>query len=171
MLELADPVLGLEAADLLVERVEELLAGGGARERGAVVERPAEPPEVEQSLGGAVEHHPHAVEHINDARRGLGHVAHRRLAGQEVAAEDGVVEMLPGGVALALEVLGGVDASLRADGVRALHRYDGEHVHRDALLGDFDGGHQARQSTPNDNDLGLCHESGVPNDLLRPGQG
>ena len=59
---------GLVAAHLLVERVEELLAGRRAGERGAVEERAAEAAEVEQALGRAVERHAHAVEHVDDAR-------------------------------------------------------------------------------------------------------
>ncbi len=65
-LVLGDLALGLVAADLLVERVEELLAGGGAGEGGAVVERAAEAAEVEQAFGGAVEGHAHAVEQVDD---------------------------------------------------------------------------------------------------------
>src|SRR6185312_12354577 len=45
----------LPAADLLVEGVEELLAGGGAGEGGAVEEAAAEAAEVEEALGRAVE--------------------------------------------------------------------------------------------------------------------
>ncbi len=51
MLELLDLALGFVTADLLVERVEKLLAGGGAGERGAVEERAAEAAKVEQAFG------------------------------------------------------------------------------------------------------------------------
>src|SRR4029077_21210196 len=61
-LELSDLACRLEAAHLLVERVEHLLASGGAGERGAVVLGAAETAEVEQALGRAVERHTHAVE-------------------------------------------------------------------------------------------------------------
>jgi hypothetical protein len=77
---------GLVAAHLLVEGVEELLARGGAGEGGAVEQRAAEAAEVEQALGRAVEGHAHAVEHEDDAGRGLGHALHGRLVGEEVAA-------------------------------------------------------------------------------------
>ena len=50
VLVLGDLALGLVAAHLLVERVEQLLAGGGAGEGRAVVERAAEAAEVEQAL-------------------------------------------------------------------------------------------------------------------------
>ena len=128
MLELADLAFGFVAAHLLVERVEKLLAGGGAGEGGAVEERAAEAAEVEQSFGRAIERHAHAVEQIDDAGSGFAHGLDRRLVGQEVAAVDGVVEMLPGGIAFALQILCGVDAALGADGVRALYRHDGEQV-------------------------------------------
>ena len=59
----------LEAAHLLVERVEELLPGRRAGERRAVEERAAEATEIEQPFRRAVEGHAHAVEHEDDARR------------------------------------------------------------------------------------------------------
>jgi hypothetical protein len=59
----------LEAADLLVERVEQLLAGGGPGERRPVVEGAAEAAEVEEPFRGAVERHAHPVEQVDDARR------------------------------------------------------------------------------------------------------
>src|SRR5262249_59596894 len=65
---LVDDLAGLPAAHLLVEGVEELLAGGGAGEGGAVEEGAAEAAEVEQALGRAVEGDAHAVEHVDDAR-------------------------------------------------------------------------------------------------------
>jgi hypothetical protein len=43
--------VGLVPTDLLVEGVEELLAGGGPGERSPVVERSTEAAEVEESLG------------------------------------------------------------------------------------------------------------------------
>ena len=80
------------------------------------------------------------------AGRGLAHVLDGRLVGEEVAAVDGVVEVLAGGVALALEVLGGVDAALGADRVRALDRDDGEEVDRAAGLGDLDDRGRVRRA-------------------------
>ena len=145
-LVLRDLAFGLVAAHLLVERVEKLLAGGGAGEGGAVVERAAEAAEVEQPFGRAVEGHAHAVEQVDDAGRGFAHGLDRRLVGEEVAAVDGVVEVLPGGVAFALEILGGVDAALRADRVRALHRHDGEQIDVPAHLGDLDDGGKSGQA-------------------------
>ena len=146
MLELLDLAFRLVAAHLFVERVEKLLPGGGAGECGAVVERPAEAAEIEQAFRSAVEGHAHAVEQIDDARRGFAHGLDGRLVGQEVAAVNGVVKMLPGGIAFALEVLGGVDAALRADGVRTLHRDDGEQIDLPAHLGDLDDGGKSRQA-------------------------
>ena len=155
MLDLA---VGLVAADLLVERVEQLLAGGGAGEGGAVVERAAEAAEVEQALGGAVEGHAHAVEQVDDGRGGLAHGLDGGLVGEEVAAVDGVVEVLVGGVALALQILCGVDAALGADRVRTLDRDDGKQVDRAAGLGDLDDRCQSGEASANHDDSGCCHE-------------
>ena len=153
-----DAAFGLVAADLLVEGIEELLAGGGAGEGGAMVERTAKTAEVEQALGGAVEGDAHAVEEVDDGGRGLAHGLDRGLVGKEVAAIDGVVEVLPGGVALAFEIFGGVDATLRADRVRALDRNDGEQIDVAACFGDLDDRGQACQSAANHDDSGCCHE-------------
>ncbi len=125
---------------MFVECVEELLAGGGSGERGAVVEGSSEAPEVEEAFGGAVEGDAHAVEQVDDGGALRGHVFDGGLVGEEVAAVDGVVEVLEDVVALALEVLGGVDAALRADGVRTLDGDDGEEVDLAAGFGDLDDG-------------------------------
>ncbi|MCU1226923.1 MAG: hypothetical protein JWQ42_5016 [Edaphobacter sp.] len=137
---LGDLALGLVAADLLVEGVEELLAGSGSSEGGAVVEGASEAPEVEQALGGAIEGDAHAVEQVDDGWPLSCHVLDGGLVGEEVAAVDGVVEVLEDVVALALEVFGGVDAALGADGMRALDRNDGEEVDFAAGFGDLDDG-------------------------------
>ena len=94
-LVLRDLALGLVAANLLVERVEKLLAGGGSGEGGAVEERAAEAAEVEQAFGRAVEGHAHAVEQVDDGRARSHICFDRGLVGEEVAAVDGVVEVLP----------------------------------------------------------------------------
>src|SRR5271169_1963248 len=109
-----DLAFGLVAAHLLIEGVQELLPCGGAGERGAVVERPTKPAKIQQAFRGAIERHAHAVEQVNNAGRSLAHRLHRRLVGQEVSAVNGVVEMLPGGVTLALQVFRGVNSTLRA---------------------------------------------------------
>src|SRR5262249_27033340 len=111
-----DATFRLVAPDLLIESVEKLLSGGGAGECGAIVESAAEASKIQQSLGGAIEGNAHAVEQINDPGSGVTHGFNRRLVGEKVAAVDGVVKMLPGGVAFAFEVLGGVDTALRTHG-------------------------------------------------------
>ncbi len=68
---------GFVAADLLVEGVEKLLAGGGSGEGGAVIEGASEAAEVEEAFGGAVEGDAHAVEQIDDA----GAASHMALTG------------------------------------------------------------------------------------------
>src|SRR5579863_807895 len=105
---------GFVAADLFVEGVEELLAGGGAGKGGAVIERAAETAIVEEAFGGAIEHDTHAIEEIDDGGGFVAHAFDERLIGEEIAAVDGVVEMLGGGVAFALLIFCGVDAALGA---------------------------------------------------------
>src|ERR1019366_2457266 len=114
---LGDLAFGLVAAHLLVERIQQLLPGSGTGKSRPVVQRSTKATEIEQTFRRAVEGDAHAVEQVNDARPHLAHRFHRRLVGEEVAAIDRVVEVLPGGVALALEVLGGIDATLGADRV------------------------------------------------------
>ena len=87
----------------------------------------------------------------------LAHRLHRRLVGEEVAAVNGVVEVLPGGVAFALQILGRVDAALRAYRVRALDRHDGKQIDLAAHFGDLDSGREARQSAADDDDSWICH--------------
>jgi hypothetical protein len=155
---------GLVAADLLVERVKKLLAGGGSGERGAVIERAAEAAEVEQAFGRAIEGNAHAVEQIDDAGSGLAHGLDRRLVGEEVATINGVVEMLVGGIAFALQILGGVDASLRADRMRALYRDDREQVNLAAHLGNLDNGGEPARPPPTTMIFGaaILYESDLP---------
>ena len=145
------------AADLFVESVEELLAGGGACKGGAVIERAAEAAIVEKALGRAIEHDAHAIEEIDDGGGFIAHALDERLIGEEVAAVDGVVEMLGGGVPFALLIFCGVDAALGADGMGALYGNDGEEVDRDTGFGNTDCGHESGQTTTNDDDFRMCH--------------
>ena len=121
------------------------MPGSGAGECGPVVERPAETAEIEEPFRSTIERHAHAVKQIDNPGRGFAHGFDRRLVGQEVSAVNGVVEVLPGGVALALEILGGIDAALGADRVRALYRNDGKQVHIAAHLGNLDDSRESGQ--------------------------
>ena len=144
----------LIAANLFVECVEELLSGGGAGKGGAVVERAAEAAEVEQAFGSAVERHAHAIEQVDDGRRRFAHGFDGRLVGEKVAAVNRVVEMLASGVAFALEILGGVDAALRAHRVRTLDGNDREQVNVAAGFGDLDDGREPGEASANHDDSG-----------------
>ncbi len=73
-----------------------------------------------------------------------------RLIGKEVTAVNGVVEVDRRRVALALGVDGAVDAALRADRVRALHRHNRKQIDLLALLGQLHCGHQTREAAAND---------------------
>ncbi len=98
---------------LLVESVEQLLPRRCTRKRRAVIQRPAESPVVQQSFRRAVEHHAHAVQQVDDSRRGFAHPFDQRLVRQKIAAVNRVIEVFIDGVALALLVLRGVNAALR----------------------------------------------------------
>ena len=127
--ELAHDPVGGSANDLpypnmqhLREILAELLAGGGACKRRAMVFGAAKAPKVQKALGGAVEHDAHAVEHV-DYRRGIvAHLLYGGLVGQKIAAVDGVVQMFKGAVALALGVDRRVYAALGANRMAALYR-------------------------------------------------
>ena len=113
----------------------------------------AEEAQIALALGGAVERHAHAVEQIDDPRRPVGHLQHRRLIGQEIAAQDGFIEVHPLAVSLlAGDVVAGVDAALGADAVAALDGDHREEIDVDAFLGQLDGAGQAGESAADDDD-------------------
>jgi hypothetical protein len=152
-----DAAFGFKAADLLVESVEQLLAGSGAGKSGAVIESAAKAAKIEQALGGAVEHHAHAVEQVDDRGSGVAHAFNEGLIGEKVSAVNGVVEMLVGGVAFALEVLGGVDPALGAHRVGTLDRDDRKEFDGDIGFGDANRRHQAGQTASHDDYFRLAH--------------
>ena len=156
-LEAAHASLRLMPPDLLVERVEQLLARRGPGEGGAVVQRAAEAAEVDEALGCAREGHAHAIEEVDDARRRLAHGPDRRLMGEEVTAADRVDEVDLGRVALALGVDRAVDAALRAHRVRAPAGDEREHVHVVAGLGELDDRGQAREPAADDDEAVSGH--------------
>ena len=80
-----------------------------------MVERTAESAEIQQTFRRTVKRHSHTIQQVDNCGRGLTHVLYGRLVGKKVSAIDGVVEVLPDGVALALQVLGSVNPTLRAD--------------------------------------------------------
>src|SRR6266446_4836508 len=154
---------GFVTADLLVESIEKLLAGGCSGERGAIIERASKAAKIEQTFGRAIEWNAHAVEKIDNAGSSVAHGFDRRLVGEEVASVDRVVEMLPGGIAFAFQVLGGVDASLRANRVRTLYGDDGKQINLAAHLGDLDNGGEACQTTAHYDDFrSYCHAAMSP---------
>ena len=106
----------------------------------------------------------HAVEQVDDLRGPVAHLEDGWLVGQEIAAEDGLVEVHPLGVSLlASDVVAGVDAALRADAVGALHGDHGEQVDIDALFGELDGAGEARQATADDDHAFIysCHDDSL----------
>src|SRR5712691_6864959 len=111
MFELLHLACGFIAPHLFIERIEQLLTRRCSGKGSAMVKCPAKTTEVEQAFGSAIERHAHAIEQINNGRRCLAHRSNRRLVGEEVAAVNGVIEMLPGGIALAFEIFGSVNAA------------------------------------------------------------
>ena len=105
----------------------------------------------------AVERHAHAVEEVDDARRPVRHLVDGGLLRQEVAAVDGLLEVLPLAEALlACHVVAGVDAALGAHRVAALDGDDAEEVDLDAELGALDCSGKSGEAASDDDDaLGL----------------
>ena len=83
---------------------------------------PAEISKVKHAFSRPRERHAHAVEHLNQLRRGFNHALDGDLVSQKVAAVNRVVEMLVNAVVFALGIHTGVDAALRAERMRTLNR-------------------------------------------------
>ena len=94
---------------------------------------------------------------IDDVDADLRQAVDVGFAGAEVAAFDGVVEEAVNAVAVVLIILGGVDAALRGDGVRAAGRIlEAEALYVVAELGQGGGGRGACQSRADDDDVVLA---------------
>ena len=106
----------------LIRAEEELLAGLPAAVEGALELRPAEGPRVEQAAVFAGERHALGDALIDDVDPTFGEPVDVGFAAAEVAALDGVVEEAVDAVAVVAVVLGGVDAALGGDAVRAPRR-------------------------------------------------
>ena len=100
---------------MLVERVEQLLTGGRTCECGAAFLRTTESAQVKKAFRSAVEHDPHAIEKVHDGRSRLAHACHHGLVRQEIAAIDGIVDVLPDRIAFTLGVEHRIDTALCAD--------------------------------------------------------
>ncbi|MNO58965.1 hypothetical protein D3C76_495410 [compost metagenome] len=126
VLAFGDHAFSFPAANLLIQCIQQLLAGRCTCKSCPVALRAAEPAEVEQTLRRAVEHNAHPVHQMDNARCGLAHRFDRRLVGKKVAAVYGIVKMLPRRVTLAFGIHCTVNAALRADRMRSFHRNKGE---------------------------------------------
>ena len=159
VLVLADVPGDFPAADLLVQGVDQLLAGRGPGEGRPLVERAAEAALVAKALGRAVEGHAQPVHEVDDLGGPVGQFLDRRLVLQEVAAVDGVVEVLPFAVAqLPRQVVDAVDAALGADAMRAFHRQEAHDAHVAFQLGQLDGGGHSGQSAADDHHRWFRHD-------------
>ena len=85
------------------------------------------------------------------SRGPVGHFLDRRLVLEEIAAVDGVVEVLPLAVAqLPRQVVDAVDAALGADAVRALHGQEAHEADVALQFGQFHGRRQPGQPAADD---------------------
>ncbi len=146
------------ASDLVRERLvrteQQLLAGLASGVEGARHLRAAEGAVVEQSAVLACEGHTLRDALVDDVDAHLGQPVHVALAGAEVAALDRVVEQAVDAVAVVRVVLGGVDATLGGDAVRASGRVvEGEQLHPVAELAERRRRGRTREPTAHDDDL------------------
>src|SRR3954454_5087616 len=136
------------------------------------MQRAAKAAEIKQAFRRAIEGHAHAVEQVNNGGRSLAHGLDRRLIRKKVSAVNCVVEVLPGGVPLALQILRGVNSALRANRMRALDRHNGKQIHMAAHFGDLNDGRQPCEPATHDDDFWItCHlvESNSCNEDPGPG--
>src|SRR5205085_5225012 len=77
----SDQTSRLPAAGLLIERVKQLLPCGRTRKKSPLEERAAEESKIALSFRRAIERHAHAIEQIDNPRRPVAHLEHRRLVG------------------------------------------------------------------------------------------
>src|SRR5215470_5752110 len=92
VLKLSDFPAYFVTTNLLVERVEKLLARRSSRECGAMMFSAAETAEVEQSFTRAREGNTHAIEQVDDRGRHLAHRFCGWLVREKVAAVNRIVE-------------------------------------------------------------------------------
>ena len=142
---------------LLVGAEQQLLAGLAPGVERAGHLGAAEAAVVEQAAVLAGERHALGDGLVDDVHRLLGQAVHVRLAAAEVAALDRVVEEAEDRVAVALVVLGGVDAALGGDRVRPAGAVVvGEDLDVVALLAQRGGGRGAGQAGADDDDVELA---------------
>ena len=145
------------AAERLVGAQQQLLAGLAAGVKRARNLRPAERAVGQQPAVFARERH--ALRHalVDDVRADLRQAIDVGLARAEIAALDGVVEEPVNAVAVVLVVLGGVDAALGGDAVRAARAVlEAEALDLVAQLGQRRRGRSARQAAADDDDVELA---------------
>ena len=152
-LDVAEPDL---AGELLVGAEQELLAGLAAGVERAAHLGAAEAAVVEQAAVFAGERDALGDHLVDDVDRHLGEAMDVGLAGAEVAALDRVVEQTVDRVAVALVVLGSVDAALRGDRVGTSRRIvERERLDLVAELAQRRGRRRTGQTGPDDDDLEL----------------
>ena len=147
--EVLDEELGVVAQRLLVQRVQDGVAGtiggGAGTMRDALAElggHAAERPLVDLAFGRAAERHAEMLE-LDDRRNAVtAHVFDRVLVAEPVGALDRVVHV-PAPIVLAHVAERSRDAALRRDRVRARREDLGEHRHLEAAAREFQRGAKA----------------------------
>ena len=156
---LRDLALDLPTTHLLIQCVEELLAGRRASKHGALVLLSAEVAQIQHALSRTRKRNAHAVKHLDQLRCCLNHALNGELVSEEVAAVDRIVKVLVDTVMLALGVHAGVHAALCAERMRTLHRAIGKEVDRTAALTDLHRREKTRQTAADDDNLILWYFS------------
>ena len=169
--KLLHQVAAFVAAHLLIQRIKQLLARGGPRVGGAVLQRAPKPAEREQAFRSAVERHAHAVQQVDDGGRALGHAHHRRLVVQKVAARNRVFKVQIRRVAFPAQVHRPVDAPLGTHAVTALDGDQAEELNLHPRFRELHGGHQAGEAPSNDDDSALRHSASRSYGRIRVGYG
>ncbi len=144
-------------SNLLIQRVQQLLTRRRPCKRCAVIKRSAESPVIQQSFRGAVKHHAHAIQQIDNPGRRFAHAAHQSLVRQKIAAKNRVVEMFGDGIPFAFLILRRVDSTLRAHRMRPLHRHNRKQIHRYARFRHANRSHEPGQTSTHNDNFWLAH--------------
>ena len=149
-------------AHLLIQSIKQLLTGGGTGKSGTFILNAAETTQIQQALAGSGKLYTHSVHCIDQTGSILHQTAYRRLVSQKVAAVNSIIKMLVNTVVLTFGIQCRINAALRTDGVRALHRHQRDQIDRDLLFSYLQCGHQTGQTAADNHNLGFFHIQYIP---------
>ena len=165
--EILDEELGVVAQRLLVERVQDGVAGAVGRRAGALGDalavfrgHAAERALVDLALGRARERHAEMLELDDRGNAVAAHVFDRVLVAQPVGALDRVVHV-PAPVVRAHVAQRRGDAALSGDRMTAGGKYLGNAGGLETLVGHAEGGAQARAAGADNHDVVFVLDDGV----------